>query len=122
MDTMKIATQYVELLRAGKFSEALETLFADDAVSAEAGAPPGGDRFARGKAAIRGKGEWWTANHDVHSFDVTGPWPNDDRFIVGFRFDVTFKPQNKRFVMEEAGLFTVKDGKIVKEEFFYSGM
>jgi ketosteroid isomerase-like protein len=33
--------------------------------------------------------------------------------------DVTIKQANKRVSMDEVGLFTVKDGKIVKEEFFY---
>jgi len=50
---------------------------------------------------------------------VAGPWPHDDRFIVGFRFDVTMKANGHRFTMEEMALYTVKDGKIVREEFFY---
>jgi ketosteroid isomerase-like protein len=43
-----------------------------------------------------------------------------DRFIVRFDYDVTNKPSGRRFKMSEAGLFTVKDGKIVREEFFYA--
>jgi len=41
---------------------------------------------------------------------------------VYFSFDVTPKDgpmQGKRFQMDEAGLYTVVDGNIVKEEFFY---
>ena len=30
------------------------------------------------------------------------------------------KPTGQRFQMEEAGLYTVKDGAIVREEFFYA--
>ena len=56
----------------------------------------------------------------MHSAVVDGPFPHDDRFAVRFTYDITFKPENKRFPMDEVGLFTVKDGKIVKEEFFYS--
>jgi hypothetical protein len=56
----------------------------------------------------------------VHSAVVDGPYPHDDRFAVRFTYDVTFKPQDKRFKMDEVGLFTIQDGKIVKEEFFYS--
>jgi ketosteroid isomerase-like protein len=33
---------------------------------------------------------------------------------------VTFKPDNKRFTMDEAALYTVANGKVVKEEFFYT--
>ena len=99
--------------------EALDTLFAQDAVSVETGAPPGMQREAKGLAAIKAKGEWWIANHEVHSAAMTGPWPHDDRFIVGFQYDITNKPSGNRMKMNEVGLFTVKNGKIVREEFFY---
>jgi hypothetical protein len=41
-------------------------------------------------------------------------------FTVVFKFDVTFKPQNKRFNMEEVAVYKVAAGKIVYEEFFYA--
>lgn len=119
MTTNEIANKLVELCRAGKGEDALK-LYAEDAVSVEAATMPGMDREAKGVAAIRAKGEWWFANHDIHAFHVTGPWPHDDRFIVGFQIDVTHKPSGQRVKMEEAGLYTVKNGKIVREEFFYA--
>ncbi len=119
MSTMQIAKQMVELCKQGKNMEALNTLFADDVVSVEAGAPPGMPREAKGLAAVIAKGEWWLANHEVHSAAMTGPWPHDDRFIVGFQYDVTNKPSGKRMQMNEVGLYTVRNGKIVREEFFY---
>jgi ketosteroid isomerase-like protein len=119
MSTMEIAKKLVELCRQGKNAEALDTLFADDAVSVEAAAMPGGQRESDGLEAIKQKGEWWFANHEVHSASVTGPWPHDDRFVVGFQFDVTNKPSGKRMQMDEVGLYTVSNGKIVREEFFY---
>ena len=121
MKTMEIANKLVELCRQGKNMESLNTLYADDAVSVEAGASEGMEREAKGLAAIKAKGEWWVANHEVHSASVSGPWPHDDRFIVGFDYDVTNKPSKNRFKMQEAGLYTVKNGKIVREEFFYDG-
>lgn len=120
MSTLDVAKRYVELVKEGKNQECLSELFAADAVSVEAGAPPGQERTARGLEAIRGKSKWWRENHEVHSAAVDGPYPHDDRFAVRFTYDVTFKPQSKRFTMNEVGLFTIKDGKIVKEEFFYS--
>jgi hypothetical protein len=39
---------------------------------------------------------------------------------VVFKMDVTFKPQSRRFQMEEVAVYKVADGKIVYEEFFYS--
>ncbi|MEO6025124.1 MAG: nuclear transport factor 2 family protein [Burkholderiales bacterium] len=119
MNTMEIAKQLVELCRQGKNTEALDTLFADDVVSVEAVAMPGGQQEANGLAAVRGKGDWWRANHEIHSASVTGPWPHGDRFIVGFQYDVTNKPSGKRMKMDEVGLYSVHNGKIVREEFFY---
>ena len=120
MNTMEIANRLVELCRAGKNAESLETLFSKDVVSVEGGAPPGMDRQAHGLAAVRAKSAWWVENHEIHSVTISGPWPHDDRFIVRFQYDVTNKPSGKRLDLDEAGLFTVKDGKIVREEFFYS--
>jgi len=117
--TMEIATRYVDLCREGRFEQILDQLYAQDAVSVEAQAMPGMAQEAKGLAAIRAKGEWWINNHEVHSAKITGPWPHGDRFIVGFELDVTNKPSKQRMQMDEAGLFTVKDGKVVREEFFY---
>ena len=120
MSTIEVANQLVALCRQGKNDEAVSTLFADDAVSVEAVAMPGGSQEASGIAAIKGKGEWWRANHEIHAASVTGPWPHGDRFVVGFQYDVTFKPTGQRMQMDEVGLFTIQDGKIVREEFFYT--
>jgi len=50
---------------------------------------------------------------------VFGPYPHDDRFAVRFLLDVTNKPSGERRKVDEIGLFTVADGKITREEFFY---
>jgi hypothetical protein len=34
--------------------------------------------------------------------------------------DATFKPQNKRFQMDEVAVYKVVDGKIANEDFFYN--
>ena len=122
MNTMEIANKLVELCRQGHNDEALTTLFSPDAVSVEAGAPPGVSAEAVGLQAIRAKGEWWRNNHELHSANITGPWPHGNRFIVGFQYEVTNKPSGQRLNLNEAGLYTIEGGKIVREEFFYAGM
>ena len=119
MTTMEIAKKLVDLCKQGKNAEALDTLFSDDLISVEAGVPPGMEREAKGLAAVKAKGEWWVANHDIHSASVTGPWPHDDRFVVGFQYDVTNKPSGQRMKLDEVGLYTIRNGKIAREEFFY---
>lgn len=37
-----------------------------------------------------------------------------------FNYDITFKPASQRMQLEEVGLSIVKDGKITREEFYYT--
>ena len=120
MTTQEVAEKLVKLCSAGNFQEAVKTLYSPDVVSMEAAAPPGGSRESKGLAAAVAKGEWWAANHEVHSASVEGPLVTGSHFAVVFKLDVTFKPQSKRFKMEEVAVYKVADGKIVYEEFFYS--
>ena len=120
MSTSEIAKRYFELVKEHKNEEILTELFAKDATSVEAAAPPGGERTSKGLDAIRGKGKWWVENHTVHKAEVFGPYPHGDRFAVRFLYDITNKPSGKRLTMDEVGLFTVENEKIVREEFFYS--
>jgi len=120
MTTFEIAKKYVELCQAQQNHTALETLFSPDAVSVEAAAMPGMSAESKGLKAIAEKSKQWGDNHEVHGAKLEGPWPNGNRFIVRFSYDITNKPSGRRFQMNEAGLFTVENGKIVREEFFYS--
>jgi ketosteroid isomerase-like protein len=124
MSTMEVGKKLVDLCRQGKFGEAMNALYAPNIVSVEAAGDPSGKMPQRmeGIQAVRGKGEWWEQNHQVHSVHVDGPWPHGDRFIARFQLDVTAKAgpmAGKRMTLDEAALYTVKDGKIVHEEFFY---
>lgn len=120
MTTQEVADQLVKLCSEGKMEEAMKSLYSSDIVSMEAGAPPGQSREAKGIEAVIAKGQWWIANHEVHSAAVEGPLVAGSHFSVVFRFDVTFKPQSRRFKMEEVAVYKVADGKIVYEEFFYT--
>lgn len=120
MTTHEVAASLVKLCSQGKFEDAMKTLYSPEIVSMEAGAPPGQSREAKGLAAVIAKGEWWNANHEVHSTTVEGPLVAGSHFAVTFKMDVTFKPQSRRFTMEEVAVYKVADGKIVYEEFFYN--
>jgi ketosteroid isomerase-like protein len=116
MSIQDIAQDLVSLWKSGQFLEAGEKYWADDVVSIEA---MGDSPEMRGKAAAIGKGQWWAASHEVHSGEVTGPYVNGDQLAVRFTMDVTFKETGKRFTMDEVALYTIKNGKIVEERFFY---
>jgi len=120
MNAKEIGEKLVALCREGKNLECVNTYYADNVMSIEAGDPPDGRRVAEGIEAVRGKNDWWVENHEVHSSSVHGPFPHgDDRFAVRFEFDITNKPSGQRMQMEEIGVYTVADGKIVREEYFY---
>jgi|SRR2546423_14280654 ketosteroid isomerase-like protein len=121
-DTLTIGKKLVELCRQGKYIEAIDTLYSPEIVSIEAASSPSMPARTQGLAGVKGKNEWWVNNHEVHRAEAEGPWPHGDRFIVRFKFDVTPKAgpvAGKRMTMDETALYTVKNGKIAQEEFFY---
>jgi hypothetical protein len=117
MNTEQIAQKVVELTRKQAWKEAIDTLYANDIVSVEARTMDGSSPETRGIEDIRGKTEWWTQNMEVHSVKVSGPFVAHDRFVVQYDVDVTDKNSKNRMQMSEVGVYTVKDGKIVREEF-----
>jgi len=76
-------------------------------------------REMKGIDAIRQKNKWLGDNNEVHSATVDGPFVGEDKFAVYYNYDVTFKPTGQRTPMEEMALYTVRDGKVVREQFFY---
>lgn len=122
MTTQEIATQLVALCRAGRNIEAVDALLSDNVVSVEARGDETMPAEMTGRDTIRGKNEWWVNNHKIHNASVKGPYPNGDRFAVIFNFDVTpvtGPMAGQRMRMEEVALYTVADGKVTREEFFY---
>ena len=117
MTTIDIAHDLVALCKAGKFDESGEKYWADDVVSVEA---MGDEAVSHGKAAARGKGEWWAGAHEIHSVEVEGPYVNGDQFVVRFKMDMTVKETGVRQQMDEVGVYTMKNGKIAEERFFYA--
>ncbi len=117
MNTEQVAQKVVELCRKHAWREAIDRLYADDIVSVEASGIGDGSPETHGIEGVRQKTEWWTNNMEVHSMKVGEPFAAHDRFVVQFDVDVTDKSSKKRMQMSEVGVYTVKDGKIVREEF-----
>ena len=91
-----VASELVELCRAGKNLEAIDRLYSPNILSIE----PVGDKQMpaelHGVDAIRVKNEWWFANHDIHRAEVNGPFLGEDQFAVQYSYDITFKPTGRR--------------------------
>ena len=117
MTTQELAKDFTNLLKRNDHEGAAAKYNADGIVSLEA--MDGPMAVCRGKAAVKEKGAWWQANHEVHGGSVDGPYVNGDQFVVRFTMDVTPKATGQRMTMDEIGIYTVEDGKIVEERFCY---
>lgn len=80
-------------------------------------------REQRGIDAIRHKHAFWEEHNDTHGVVVTGPYlgtgPAANQFALHFLFDITRKATAVRAPLSEVALYTVVNGKIAHEEFFY---
>jgi hypothetical protein len=116
MTTAELAKAFTDLCAKGDFKGAGDRFWADTIVSRED--MPGDMAMLSGRKAVEGKSEWWFANHEVHGAKVEGPYVHGNQFTVRFMMDVTPKGQTRR-MLDEVGLYTVENGKIVEEKFFY---
>ncbi len=115
MTVQEIADRVVALNRAGDHETIYKELYAPDAVSIENWGPEP-ERY-EGLEAIGKKGDVWTADVvEMHETSCSEPLVADSSFAVTFYMDITYKSQG-RVKMTELAVYTVKDGKIVKEEF-----
>ena len=116
-----VGADLVKLCQEGKGTEAIEKHYAPNIVSVEAAPSPGFDQVIEGKEAVLAKSKFWAENTEVHSNEVIGPFPHgDDKFAVIFKIDATMKQMGQRNKLEEVAVYTLKEGKIVREEFFYA--
>ncbi len=118
MTTKEVADRLIELCRQGKWADAQAELYADDAESIEPEGTPWGS--VKGMDAIRKKGEEWSGMvEEFHGNEISDPLVSGDFFVVRMVSDTTFKNMG-RMSFDELGLYEVRDGKVVKEQFFYT--
>ena len=118
---LEVGKRLVEMCQQGQAEEAITELYADNIVSIEAQGSEEMPARMEGIDAIKKKSAWWFANNEVHSMETAGPFcgHRDDQFVVKFDIDLTNKESSQRMQMSEVGLYTIKDGKVVQEEFLY---
>ena len=121
MTTQELATRYQELMNEKKFLEIQDTYYAEDVVcqEMEKAAAMGLAVITHGLEAIKAKGIARRATIETsHSYTCSEPLVAGEFFSVTLKQDVTFKGK-PRATLEEIGVFQVREGKIVKEQFFY---
>lgn len=120
MTTKEVADRFYQLSEENNWNKIQDELFAQDAVSIE---PPNasgqGLQNAQGLDAIKKKGEMFNSMVEtVHSGYCSKPVVGGRYFSVAMGLDATMKGAG-RSQMDEIAVYEVKDGKIVREQFFF---
>ena len=118
MTTQEVANRFNELSQTGQWEQIQTELFADNAVSIEPPTSPG-MQSAEGLSAIKEKGKrFGEMVEEMHGGWVSEPIVAGKYIAVAMGMDCTYKGMGRQ-KMDEIVLYEVKDGKIVKEQFFY---
>jgi hypothetical protein len=118
MTTKEIANRLSELFKENKWTQIQEELFSEDAESIEPAGTPG-LQSVKGMDAIRKKGEEFNNSiEEMHGGYVSEPIVGGNYIAVAMGIDATMKGA-ERIKMDEIAVYEVKDGKIVKEQFFF---
>lgn len=118
MTVQEIANRLVELCRKGDYQSCYDELYSPDAKSIEPEGVPF-EREIQGMEAFKAKGEQWrTTIEEMHGGTIGDPIVAGNHFSLVSSLDATFKGSG-RTTFEEICVYEVKDGKIVKEQFFY---
>lgn len=116
--TEEVASNLVEWCNNGDYVRAYQELYSPEIVSIET-EDQSDMSHLEGMEAVMKKGEWWEETFEVHSSKASDPVVADNWFSVKFEMDTTHKPSGQRSKSSEIGVYKVKDGKIVREQFFY---
>lgn len=118
MTTQKIADRLVSLCRRGQNALAQVELYDDHIESIES--HTNRHKKAKGIAKVQRKTAiFFELVQKIHHFEISDPLVAGDHFCIKISIDVTLRGLG-RVQLEELCIYHVKDGKIVKEEFFYS--
>ena len=118
LSSAEVADRYVALFRAGRMDQAIK-LAAPDVVRVAPIETGGHPVEVRGMAAIMENSGRLNADYEIHHVDVDGPFVAENRFAVRFAFDETHLPTGERTSTVKMSLYTVRDGRIVREEVYY---
>ncbi|MBI1304731.1 MAG: hypothetical protein GC172_13235 [Phycisphaera sp.] len=107
----EIGESLVALFNAGKSDEAESTWYHRKIESIE----EDGTVF-EGAKGVAEKGAWWKSTFTVLSMHATGPYVSSTGFTVVYDGRVR-SGDGTEIAIREAGVYTVEDGRIVREEF-----
>jgi ketosteroid isomerase-like protein len=119
MTTQAIADRYYELIQQHQYARIQDELYAPDAVSIEPENASGLPISVTGIDALRKKeAMFFDQVETMHGGYMSAPVVSTFFFSMMTGMDVTMKGKSRK-KKEQICVFEVRDGKIVKEQFFY---
>ena len=73
-----------------------------------------------GRKALEAKSEAWEAENEVTSFEINGPFVGATGFALHYSVGLKNRKTGEKMDMTEVAVYTVENGKVVREEFMYS--
>ena len=123
MTTQEIANRLIELIRAGDYATAQKELYSNDITSIENPITPNSFmQYSKvtGMEALAEKGKKWEEGmEELFDQGASNPIVTENAIAISIWFDAKMKGAPERSRMEEIGVYSIKDGKIVREEFVY---
>jgi len=104
----------VAMVEAGKYVEAIDAFYAEDATMQENDDPPRGGR----DVLVAGERKVLAAHKDARTLPGSRFLLEGDRVVIHWTFEFT-KPDGRRFRMEELALQRWRGERIAEERFFY---
>jgi len=118
MSTKNVADRFYELALQNQWDKVYDELYSHDAWSIEPD-NSNGLPTVQGMDKIREKGKMWHEMiEEVHGSYTNAPSVAGNYFTCIMGMEATMKGQG-RIKMDEVALYEVKNGKIVKEQFFF---
>lgn len=118
LTTFEIANRLKELCNKGEYETAQKELYADNIISIEPRESPLFEKETHGLQHIIDKGhKFETIVQEMHSTTISEPLVAGNIIAFTLTMDVTMKGQARQ-TMGELCVYEVKNGKIIKEQFF----
>jgi hypothetical protein len=116
-----VARDFTAMLRLGQFEAAGEAFWSPDVTSLEpealSGAAPA---TVSGKAAARAKRRARFGAARIDELGIDGPFVTGDQFALFLDMLITDPASGEAKPFAEIAIFTVRDGRIIEERFFYA--
>ena len=115
-----VARDFTDMLRQGQFVAARERYWAENVRIIEPRGLPGGIAAeVSGIEAARAKTARWLGSRHIHDLGIDGPFVTGNQFALFLDMMIAGQTGGAGQPFTEIAIFTVRDGQISEERYFY---